>query len=55
MRDIEVTDTPQEHYDWVCEEAAKLGITGDDYLTIMVKGYAIGLGDRARAKSDTPE
>jgi hypothetical protein len=43
MHDIVVTDIPQEHYDLICEEAAKLGITADDYLTILVKGYALGL------------
>ncbi len=55
MRDIVVTDIPQEHYDSICEEAAKLGITADDYLTILVKGYAIGLRARARDKNETPE
>jgi hypothetical protein len=54
MHDIVVTDIPQEHYDWICEEAAKLGISGDDYLTIMVKGYAIGLGARKRDENETP-
>lgn len=40
MHDIIVTDIPQKDYDWLCEEAAKLGITADDYLGVLVKDYA---------------
>ena len=55
MHDIVVTDIPQEHYDWLCEEAAKLGVTADDYLTIIVKEYAKGLRARERDKNETSE
>ena len=48
MRDINVTDIPQEHYDVILEAADKLGISPDDYLTILVKGYIIGLRERKR-------
>lgn len=40
MPDIVVDDIPEEHYLWICEEAAKFGITLDDYLTLMVKENA---------------
>lgn len=44
-----VDDIPDEHYLWICEDAAKLGITPDDYLTQMVKEYARELLDKKRA------
>jgi hypothetical protein len=53
MRDIVITDIPQEHYDGICEEAAKLGISADDYLSILFKGYAIGLKDKDLETSKT--
>ena len=55
MHDIVVTDIPQEHYDWICEGAAKLGITPDDYLTTIVKEYAKGLRASERDEKEAPK
>ena len=51
MHDIVVTDIPQADYDWLCEQAATLGITADDYLGILVKDYAKELRNSNRRKS----
>ena len=55
MRDIIVEDIPEEHYLWLCEEAAKRGITADDYLTLLVKDYARELRAKMQAKADPAE
>ena len=55
MRDIIVEDIPEEHYLWLCEEAAKRGITADDYLTLPVKDYARELRAKMQAEADAPK
>ena len=51
MHDIVVTDIPQADYDWLCKQAAALGITADEYLGILVKDYAKKLHDRKLGRS----
>ena len=54
MADIVVKDIPQADYDWLCELAAVLGISADDYLGILVMEYAKELHDRKLGKSRNP-
>jgi negative regulator of replication initiation len=51
MPDIIVEDIPEEHYRLICEDAAKLGISADDYLTQLVKDYARELITKQQAKA----
>ena len=51
MQHIVVTDIPQADYDWLCQEAATLGMTADAYLDILAKDYAKELRDRKLGNS----
>ena len=51
MSDWIVTDIEQADYDSLCEEAAELSITADDFFGVLVKDYAKDLHDRKSSKS----
>ena len=51
MPDWIVTDIQQADYDSLCEEAAELSITADDFLGFLVKDYAKDLHNRTSSKS----
>ncbi len=55
MRDIIVDDIPEEHYQMLCEEAAKLGISADDHLTLLVKDYLSKQRIKMQAEGDGAE
>lgn len=52
MRDIIVEDIPEEHYQMLCKEGAKLGISADDYLTLLVKDYINKRRVKMQAEAD---
>lgn len=54
MADFVVTDIPQADYDRLCKEAAALGITADEHLSILVREYAKELYDTRQGKSNNP-
>ena len=51
MSDWIVTDIQQAGYDSLCEEAAELSITADDFFGVLAKDYAKELHDRTSSKS----